>query len=810
MDEINYNYLDFLNPQQKAAVTYKDGPALVIAGAGSGKTRVLTYKIVDLLANGYEPYRILALTFTNKAAREMKERIAALTGNRVASKLWMGTFHSIFLRILRSHSELIGFKPGFTIYDATDSRSLVKMIVKEMNLDEKVYKAATVANAISNAKNDMLSPEQYLDDPSHTDYDRKAKRPLTGEIYRSYCERCHRANALDFDDIIFFMNILLRDHPEVRRHYQEFFKYILVDEYQDTNFAQHLVISQLAGEDQKLCVVGDDAQSIYSFRGANIGNIIHLERRYPRLKIFKLERNYRSTQNIVNAAGSLIARNTNQLKKEVYSENEPGAPVEVVRTYSDMEEAYMVSNMISRSKLTCHDSYDEYAVLYRTNAQSRVLEEALRKRNINYRIYGGLSFYQRKEIKDVIAYFRLTVNPDDDEALRRVINYPARGIGETTMKKIQTAASEAKVSLWAVIREPEKYRLAVNSGTLKKLDGFAELISLFIKDNETSNAYELGQLIYNRTGILTSLAHDNTPESISRQENLSEMLSGLKDFVEFREEEGIEEVSMRDFLSEVMLATDQDESDDSNEPKVTLMTVHAAKGLEFKHVYIVGVEEELFPAAMSMDSLAQVEEERRLLYVAITRAKETCTLTFAGSRFRNGQTVLTKPSRFLSEIDPRFLKMVSSVNVDDSPSPFINPAANFSSSFGGKTQYSSGGGGGYGGASGSRYGSGIGGSANRYGSGSGTSSYGRGAESSGSGRKLVSLRDGIAGSGKSIVPQHSIDEISVGTRIEHPKLGKGEVTAIGNIAGEPSITVEFEVVGSKKLLLKFAKFNIIE
>ncbi|MDE5790782.1 MAG: UvrD-helicase domain-containing protein [Muribaculaceae bacterium] len=640
-EELNYNYLDFLNPQQREAVTYKDGPALVIAGAGSGKTRVLTYKIVDLLYAGYEPYRILALTFTNKAANEMKERIAALTGSKISSKLWMGTFHSMFLRILRHHASLIGFKEGFTIYDTADSRSLVKMIVKELGLDDKSYKPAAVASAISNAKNAMISPEQYQLDRDLYEADRRAKRPLTGKIYEIYAQRCKTANAMDFDDILFYMNLLLRDNPDVRRHYQEFFRYILVDEYQDTNFAQHLIVNQLAGEDRKLCVVGDDAQSIYSFRGANIGNIINLEKRYPGLKIFKLERNYRSTQNIVNAAGSLISKNTRQLKKNVYSENSQGELIEVIRTYSDMEEAYMVANRLTQSKMTHHDPYDEFAILYRTNAQSRVLEEALRKRNIPYRIYGGLSFYQRKEIKDVIAYFRLTINPDDDEALRRVINYPARGIGETTMKKLQAVASAHNVSLWTVISNPDKYDAGLNSGTKKKLDNFASLIQLFIDDNTRSNAYEVGQHIYNRTGILTALAHDNTPESISKQENLSELLSGLKDFVDARIEEGEEDISMRTFLSEVMLATDQDRNDDSNEAKVTLMTVHAAKGLEFKHIFIVGVEEELFPSSMSMDSLAQIEEERRLLYVALTRAKETCTITYAGSRFRNGQTVMT-------------------------------------------------------------------------------------------------------------------------------------------------------------------------
>ena len=785
-EDLNYNYLDFLNPQQREAVTYKDGPALVIAGAGSGKTRVLTYKIVDLLTAGYEPYRILALTFTNKAAKEMKERIAALTGPKISSKLWMGTFHSMFLRILRHHAPLIGFKEGFTIYDTTDSRSLVKMIIKELGLDDKSYKPAVVASAISNAKNAMISPEQYQLDRDLYEADRRAKRPLTGKIYEIYSQRCLTANAMDFDDILFYMNLLLRDNPDIRRHYQEFFRYILVDEYQDTNFAQHLIVNQLAGENRKLCVVGDDAQSIYSFRGANIGNIINLEKRYPGLKVFKLERNYRSTQNIVNAAGSLIAKNTRQLKKNVYSENSEGEPIEVIRTYSDMEEAYMVANRLTQSKMTHHDPYDEFAILYRTNAQSRVLEEALRKRNIPYRIYGGLSFYQRKEIKDVIAYFRLTINPDDDEALRRVINYPARGIGETTMRKLQTVASANNVSLWTVISNPDKYDAGLNNGTKKKLEGFASLLQLFIDDCNRSNAYEVGQLIYNRTGILTALAHDNTPESISKQENLSELLSGLKDFVDARIEEGEEDLSMRTFLSEVMLATDQDRDDDSNEAKVTLMTVHAAKGLEFKHIFIVGVEEELFPSAMSMDSLAQIEEERRLLYVAITRAKETCTITYAGSRFRNGQTVMTRPSRFLSEIDPIYLKMVSSVNVDDGGG-FMNPVANYRSSAFSSGSYT------LKTVADSQYSSNSSINPNR-------------GRSMSSPRKRLS---DITGTGSSIKAQHSAGDLSIGTRIEHPKLGIGKITAIGNVSGEESITVDFGNVGVKKLLLRFAKFTIL-
>ena len=776
----NYNYLSLLNPQQREAVTYKDGPSLVIAGAGSGKTRVLTYKIVDLLRNGYEPYRLLALTFTNKAAKEMKERIRSIVGDKIASRLWMGTFHSIFLRILRSHSEEIGYKPGFTIYDTTDSRSLIKLIIKELGLDEKIYKSATVASAISNAKNAMVTPDIYQRDRDYYEADKRARRPMTGEIYRIYCERCKLANAMDFDDILVNINTLLRDYPDICRHYQEFFRYILVDEYQDTNFAQHLIISQLSGSERRICVVGDDAQSIYSFRGADINNILTLEKRYPGLRIFKLERNYRSTQNIIDAAGSLISKNTRQMPKNVYSENEPGDKIEVIKTYSDMEEAFLVSSILSRMKLTWHDSLDEYAVLYRTNAQSRVLEEALRKRNIPYRIYGGLSFYQRKEVKDMIAYFRLSINPDDDEALRRIINYPARGIGETTLKKLQAVASSQKASLWQAINNTDLKEAGMNAGTISKLYKFRDLIQVFIDDNNSgSNAYEVGQLIYNRTGILTALAHDNTPESISRQENLSEILAGLKDFVDLREQTGEGEADMRAFLSEVMLATDQDESDDDNQPKVTLMTVHAAKGLEFKHVFVVGVEEDLFPSAMSQDSLAQVEEERRLLYVAITRAKTTCTLTYAGSRFRNGQTVMTSPSRFLSDIDTRYLHLQLSGDLITEGSGGINPLKNYNKDFGSGTGQPR------------QYGYGF-----KAGTKSGNTSFG-----------LKKLGDS-SGIGSGIKPQHTIKDIKIGMGIRHERFGQGTVTAISQISGEDMITVDFGVVGIKKLLLKFAKFSI--
>ncbi|MBD5357120.1 MAG: UvrD-helicase domain-containing protein [Bacteroides sp.] len=772
----NYSYLDLLNPQQRDAVVYKDGAALVIAGAGSGKTRVLTYKIVDLIRNGYEPYRIMALTFTNKAAKEMKERIMAITGAKIASRLWMGTFHSIFLRILRHHTEEIGFKPGFTIYDTADSHSLIKIIIKDMGLDEKIYKPSILAAVISNAKNAMITPDLYIIDKDNYNADKRANRPLTGEIYRQYYDRCKVANAMDFDDILVYMNLLLRDFPDICRHYQEFFKYILVDEYQDTNFAQHLIISQLTGTQNKLCVVGDDAQSIYSFRGADIDNILNLERRYPGLKIFKLERNYRSTQNIINAAGSLIEKNTRQMKKNVYSENDKGDQIDVIKTYSDMEEAFMVANMINQSKLMNHDSYDEFAILYRTNAQSRILEESLRKRSIPYRIYGGLSFYQRKEVKDMIAYFRLSVNPNDDEALRRIINYPTRGIGDTTLRKLHSAATEAHKSIWAIINEIDLKSIGLNAGTISKIDRFKQLIQEFIDyNNNGSNAYELGQLIYNRTGILSLLTHDSTPESISRQENLSEIIAGLKEFVEVRQQTDEGEINMRAFLSEVMLATDLDQNENDNTPKVTLMTVHAAKGLEFKHVYVVGVEEDLFPSSMSQESLAQIEEERRLLYVAITRAKTTCTLTYAGSRFRNGQTVMTSPSRFLSDIDTRYLnlQLSSSIRERKTDSGYLNPLRNY------KT--------------------------NTYGV-----SFGKGSKPSTTSKYASHYKiGGVNNASAKITPQHSAQELSIGIKILHEKFGKGTVTKIDTLSGEEIITVDFGVVGIKRLLLKFAKFDIL-
>lgn len=662
------SYLDKLNPQQRAAVEYLQGPQLVIAGAGSGKTRVLTYKIVHLLANGYEPWRIMALTFTNKAAREMRQRIQALVGEETARRLWMGTFHSIFGRLLRANADRLGFKPSFTIYDTDDSRALIKTIIRDMKLDEKVYKPAMVQAQISRVKNALISPERYRADRDLTDADRRAHVPEIPAIYATYRQRCRVAGAMDFDDLLFYTNILLKDNPDVSHHYQEFFRYVLVDEYQDTNFAQHCIVMELCRDSNNLTMVGDDAQSIYSFRGANIRNILNLKNAYPNLQIFKLEQNYRSTRNIVGVANSLIAKNTHQIRKEVFSRNDQGMPVELINSSTDFEEAYTVAARISRRRAQTGDTLEEFAVLYRTNAQSRRLEESLRKRNISYRIYGGLSFYQRKEVKDAIAYFRLSVNPDDDEALRRVINTPARGIGDTTVSKIVHAALGANVSLWQVLHHPELYPLDVNAGTRRKLQGFHDLIQGFIDlDTSGADAFQVAQTVINRSTLLSSLISDRTPESISKTENLQELLTNVREFVADNQESGSDVApTMGAFLAEVSLATDQDEADTAQE-RVTLMTVHAAKGLEFNNVIIVGVEEELFPSAMSATSIEEIEEERRLLYVAITRARKFCMLSYASQRFRNGQTVPTQPSRFLHDLDPKFIQLMQGTQLGFGP-----------------------------------------------------------------------------------------------------------------------------------------------
>ena len=651
------DYIEELNEGQRNAVLYNDGPSLVIAGAGSGKTRVLTYKIAYLLENGYQPWNILALTFTNKAAREMKERIARQMGPERARHLWMGTFHSMFLRILHVEAGHIGFTSQFTIYDTADSKSLIRSIIKEMGLDEKVYKPGMVQARISNAKNHLVSPAGYANNKEAYEGDRAAKVPALRDIYQRYWERCRQADAMDFDDLLFYTFLLFRDHPEVLARYQDQFRYILVDEYQDTNFAQHSIVLQLAKNHQHVCVVGDDAQSIYSFRGADIDNILYFTKVYPDTKVFKLEQNYRSTQTIVRAANSLIEKNQWQIRKEVFSEKEKGEAIGVYQAYSDVEEGDIVVNKIAELRREKRYAYSDFAILYRTNAQSRIFEEAMRKRSMPYRIYGGLSFYQRKEIKDVIAYFRLIVNPNDEEAFKRIINYPARGIGGTTVGKIIAAATGHNVSLWTVLCEPLAYGLNFNKGTVGKLQAFRELISAFITDAAEKNAYEIGADIIRQSGIINDVCQDNSPENLSRKENIEELVNGMSDFCAQRQEEGKPNVLLGDFLSEVSLLTDQDSDKDGDDEKITLMTVHSAKGLEFKNVFVVGMEENLFPSSMVGDSPRALEEERRLFYVAITRAEEHCFLSYAKTRFRYDKMEFGSPSRFLKDIDIRFLRL---------------------------------------------------------------------------------------------------------------------------------------------------------
>ena len=651
------DYIEELNESQRAAVLYGDGPSLVIAGAGSGKTRVLTYKIAYLLENGYNPWNILALTFTNKAAREMKERIARQVGEQRARYLWMGTFHSVFSRILRAEASHIGFTSQFTIYDSADSKSLLRSIIKEMGLDEKTYKPGSVQARISNAKNHLVSPSGYAANKEAYEADAAAKMPAIRDIYSRYWERCRQAGAMDFDDLLVYTYILFRDFPEVLARYREQFRYVLVDEYQDTNYAQHSIVLQLTKENQRVCVVGDDAQSIYSFRGADIDNILYFTKIYPDTKVFKLEQNYRSTQTIVRAANSLIEKNERQIPKEVFSEKERGEAIGVFQAYSDVEEGDIVTNKIAQLRREHDYGYSDFAILYRTNAQSRVFEEALRKRSMPYKIYGGLSFYQRKEIKDIIAYFRLVVNPNDEEAFKRIINYPARGIGDTTVGKIIKAATDNNVSLWTVLCEPITYGLTINKNTHTKLQGFRELIEQFMTEVAEKNAYEIGTAIIRQSGIINDVCQDNSPENLSRKENIEELVNGMNDFCAMRQEEGNTNVSLIDFLSEVSLLTDQDSDKEGDGEKVTLMTVHSAKGLEFRNVFVVGLEENLFPSGMAGDSPRAMEEERRLFYVAITRAEEHCFLSFAKTRFRYGKMEFGSPSRFLRDIDTRFLQL---------------------------------------------------------------------------------------------------------------------------------------------------------
>ena len=781
------DYIEELNEGQRNAVLYNDGPSLVIAGAGSGKTRVLTYKIAYLLENGYQPWNILALTFTNKAAREMKERIARQMGPERARHLWMGTFHSMFLRILHVEAGHIGFTSQFTIYDTADSKSLIRSIIKEMGLDEKVYKPGMVQARISNAKNHLVSPAGYANNKEAYEGDRAAKVPALRDIYQRYWERCRQADAMDFDDLLFYTFLLFRDHPEVLARYQEQFRYILVDEYQDTNFAQHSIVLQLAKNHQHVCVVGDDAQSIYSFRGADIDNILYFTKVYPDTKVFKLEQNYRSTQTIVRAANSLIEKNQWQIRKEVFSEKEKGEAIGVYQAYSDVEEGDIVVNKIAELRREKRYAYSDFAILYRTNAQSRIFEEAMRKRSMPYRLYGGLSFYQRKEIKDVIAYFRLIVNPNDEEAFKRIINYPARGIGDTTVGKIIAAATGHNVSLWTVLCEPLAYGLNFNKGTVGKLQAFRELISAFITDAAEKNAYEIGADIIRQSGIINDVCQDNSPENLSRKENIEELVNGMSDFCAQRQEEGNPNVLLGDFLSEVSLLTDQDSDKDGDDEKITLMTVHSAKGLEFKNVFVVGMEENLFPSSMVGDSPRALEEERRLFYVAITRAEEHCFLSYAKTRFRYGKMEFGSPSRFLKDIDVRFLRLPQDAGmfrrVEEEAAVFRRE------------------------------------NARGFAPDKEDAPYG--------GKERVSVRPKqqiiaptVPRNLKRVAPSAntastspsagaSANRVQQGQLIEHERFGLGEVLKVEGEGDNAKATIRFKNAGDKQLLLRFARFKVL-
>ena len=789
------NYLDELNESQRAAVLYNDGPSLVIAGAGSGKTRVLTYKIAYLLDNGYEPWSILALTFTNKAAREMKDRISRAVGTEKAKYLWMGTFHSVFSRILRAEAEAIGYTSNFTIYDSSDSKSLIKSLLKELNLDEKVYKPGVVQSRISNAKNHLVSPQAYAASGEFYRLDSEAKIPAMRDIYIRYCERCRQSDAMDFDDLLVNTFLLFKNHPDICDKYAERFRYVLVDEYQDTNFAQHSIVLQLTSKHQRVCVVGDDAQSIYSFRGANIDNILKFTRLYNDARLFKLEQNYRSTQLIVKAANSLIEKNREQIKKEVFSENQVGEPISVTSAYSDVEEGEIVANKITSMHVKDGCPYSDFAILYRTNAQSRIFEEALRKRAVPYRIYGGLSFYKRKEIKDVIAYFRLAVNPHDGEALKRVINYPARGIGDTTLNKINMAASDAGVSLWTVISSPLDYGLNINKGTHTKLQAFRDIVSGFISKADSVSAYEIGKEIVSASGIMADIIQDTSPEGMSRRENIDELVNGMYDFCEIRREEGNDRMFLTDYLSEVALLTDQDGEKDDSVPKVTLMTVHSAKGLEFRNVFIVGMEENLFPGPMSSDSPRALEEERRLFYVAITRAEENCFISYAKNRYKYGKPEFCNPSRFLKDINPSFLKLPKDAMVGGmSRRTDEHVPRNYERGYGRGETYRS----------------------------SGPSMFDGGEMPQEPVRfvkpvpprnlkRIVPVARPSSVSSGSNIPQGgaATHGVSVGRMIEHERFGIGEVVRLEGTGDNCKATVRFENAGEKQLLLKFARFKII-
>lgn len=772
------NYLNELNPSQRIAVETTDGPVMVIAGAGSGKTRVLTYRIAHIISKGIDPFNILALTFTNKAAQEMKDRIGKIVGFSEARNIWMGTFHSVFAKILRSEAEKIGYPSNFTIYDTQDAKNLIKTILKEQGLDEKVYKPGLVLNRISAAKNNLISPQAYASNTTIQSEDIQSAKPKLGLVYQIYSERCFKSGAMDFDDLLYKTNVLLRDFPDVLHKYQHRFKYILVDEYQDTNFSQYLIVKKLGAVYQNVCVVGDDAQSIYAFRGANIQNILNFKNDYPEVKTYKLEQNYRSTKNIVNAANCIIENNKEQIKKNVFTDNELGEKIKVYKAGSDNEEGKIIANLIYDTLLSKQVKNKDFAILYRTNAQSRAMEEALRRKNIPYKIYGGLSFYQRKEVKDLLSYFRLVVNPKDEEALKRIINYPARGIGDTTLDKITIAANNNQVDLWSVITNPNQYNTGLNNGIQTKLGEFVAMISSFTSQLKTKNAFDLGNDIAATSGLLKDLYSDRTPEGISRYENIQELLNGLKEFTETENEleEDVTPRGLAEFLQDVALLTNADDEKEEDKDKVTLMTIHSAKGLEFPYVYIVGLEENLFPSQMSLTSRADLEEERRLFYVAVTRAEKELVLSFAASRYKWGNLIFCEPSRFIEEIDENHLELM-----------FSNQASGLSNQALGNRQQTTD-------------------SSRNYSSFSKqehkkptTNNQQPITFSTPKNLKKVDLTS------SSITQSADNLNLTIGTKVSHEKFGIGEIEQLEN----GKATINFSNSGKKQLLLKFAKLNIV-
>ena len=771
------NYLDSLNEAQKQAVLQKDGPMIIIAGAGSGKTRVLTYRIAHLMQQGIDAFNILSLTFTNKAAREMKERIASVVGVSEAKNLWMGTFHSVFARILRSEADKLGFPSNFTIYDTQDSVRLLTSIIKEMNLDKERYKAKQIQNRISSFKNSLVTVRAYFNNPDLQEADMHASRPRVGDIYKEYVDRCFKAGAMDFDDLLLRTNELLARFPEVLAKYQDRFRYIMVDEYQDTNHSQYLIVKALADRFQNICVVGDDSQSIYSFRGANIQNILNFQKDYPDVKTFKLEQNYRSTKNIVNAANSVIARNKTKLDKEVWTSNDAGDSINVMRTISDGEEGRFVAQSIWENMMNHQLKPNDFCVLYRTNSQSRAIEDALRKKNIDYKIYGGISFYQRKEIKDILSYLRILINPNDEEALKRIINYPARGIGATTIDRLTIAANHYKKSIFDIIKYIDKIDIKINSSTKNKLQNFMNMILRFQIEAQTKNAFEIAEIVVKQVRLIKDLEKDGTPEAVSKVENVQELLNGIKDFITDKIEQG-EDASLTAFLEDVALATDFDSKKDNDKPSVSLMTIHQSKGLEYKYIYIVGLEENLFPSAMSMNTRSELEEERRLFYVALTRAEKVAYLTYAQTRYRWGKLIDSEPSRFLEEIDEQFLNYLTPKVPEPSINRFVDKSLFDDAPKGIRFQ--------------------------------------KPIQRKKKERELLKKKEiEIPKNLKKVAPSSSTktnlfdDNVTVGNIVEHNRFGRGKVLALEGKGPNKKAEIQFGTVGKKKLLLQFAKLKVL-